>query len=285
MASGNDIRLRGGLLFVLLAILPLPLLRAQPDPRDAERQHRLDFMKQKLEEFVLTTGSEPDEPLPHTDEPVLRFSNPVRNSFSDGAIFFWLDGERPVAAASLFIRYNGDFGFDLTSMSAEPLQCLRDGKVLWAPQTGSLVRQPLPDAPGPADSPVLRLTQMRRMARRFSGSFNPWPREGLEEFRLLSQPIYRYEDESSGVIDGAVFALAQANDPEVLLSLELVRPESGDAPVWVYSLSRMSAVLLKVRLGDREIWSVEGYGKLQHTLHDPYIELVKEKYPGAEAAP
>lgn len=283
MASGNDIRLCGGLVFVLLAILPL--VADEPDPRDHERQHRLEFMRQKLDEFVLTTETEPDDPLPHTNEPVLRFSNPVRNSFSDGAIFLWLDGERPVAAASLFIRYNGDFGFDLTSMTDKPLQCLREGQVLWAPQTGSLVGQPLPDAPAPANSPVLRLTQMRRMARRFSGSFNPWPREGLEEFRLLSQPIYRYADERSGVVDGAVFALAQANDPEVLLSLELVRPESGDVPIWLYSLSRMSAVLLKVRLDGREIWSAEGYGKLQHTLHEPYIELVKEKYPGAKPAP
>lgn len=271
--------------FLVALLLPLcvRLPAVEPESRDEQRQQRLAFMKQKLDEFVLTLESEPDKRLSHTAEPVLRFSNPVRDSFSDGAIFLWLSEDRPVAAASLFIRYNGDFGFDLTSLTDEPLQCVRDGMTFWTPRTGSLVDQPFPEAGAPAASPELRLVQMRRLARRFSGSFNPWPREGLEQFRLLAQPIYRYEDRQSGVVDGAVFALAQANDPEVLLVLEAVRPDGRGKPVWRYSLARMSAVLLKVNLDDREIWSVEGYGKLSHSPNEPYIEIVKEKYAEPDA--
>lgn len=122
---------------------------------------------------------------------------------------------------------------------------------------------------------------MRRLARRFSGSFTPWPRDGLEQLRLLSQPIYRYADEESGVLDGAVFALAQANDPEVLLVLEAARSASGGDFVWVYSLARMSVVTLKVRCDESEVWSAEGYGRISHMPNKPYIEVVEEKYTEA----
>lgn len=99
-------------LIAALLLLPhvCPHSAAESENPDRERQQRLSFMKRKLDEFILTAESEPARPLPRTAEPVLRFSNPVRNAFSDGAVFLWLSGKRPVAAASLFIRHNGDFG-------------------------------------------------------------------------------------------------------------------------------------------------------------------------------
>jgi hypothetical protein len=100
----------------------------------------------------------------------------------------------------------------------------------------------------------------------------------MEEFRLMPQPLYRFSAEKDGIVDGAVFAFAQANDPEMLLLLELATPVSGGEPAWRYSLARMSAVRMKARLDDQEIWSVEGYWNHPRSPKDPYIEAVEGKF-------
>ena len=251
---------------------------AEPAGEEDPREARLRFMQKKLDEFVLTAARDPDLPLQRTQEPVLRFSNPVRDSFSDGAIYLWLKGKRPAAVASLWIRADGDFGRDFASLSRSPLECRRNGEVIWSPRSGYVVEVPLPDAPEPAATMPGRLAQMRGQARRFTALFRPWPAEGLDELRLLPQPIYRYSSPEDGIVDGAVFALAQANDPELLLVLEIARSADGSAYEWRYSLARMTAVRLKVRLDGAEVWSVEGYWTNPRSRSDAYIESVEGKY-------
>ena len=95
---------------------------------------------------------------------MLRFTNPTRGN-AGGAIFLWLLDERPVAAASLRIRPDGAFWREFTSLSDQPLNCTRDGKVVWSPKSG-ITRQPVPDAPKPAATPATRLVQMRRIAEK-----------------------------------------------------------------------------------------------------------------------
>ena len=48
--------------------------------------------------------------------------------------------------------------------------------------------------------------------------------------RRLGAPVYRYGDQQSGPLDGAVFVFAQATDPELLLLLE-ARMSRGTPPV------------------------------------------------------
>ena len=255
----------------------------QPVQSDEDRQRRLDFMKRKLEEFSLYRQSDPDTKLAHTPDPVLRFSNPVRNSFSDGAIFLWLDDKRPRAAASLWIRANGNTGYDFTSLTDAPLTCIRDGQTVWAPPHATTERAVGPDAPAPTESERLRLTQMRDMARRFSGTIQNWPSKAIGELRLLPQPIYRYAAPKEDIVDGAIFALAQANDPEILVVLELVDSSPKDAK-WHYLLARRSAVRMEARLDDREILSLPGYGSQPRTEKEPYIEARDGDYT-AEGEP
>ena len=250
---------------------------AQPVQSDEDRQRRLEYMQRKLAGFTLHRQSDLDTQLKHTSDPVLRFSNPVRNSFSDGAIFLWLDEKRPLAAASLWIRANGNTGYDFTSLTSEPLTCTRDGQTVWAPPHASTECTPVPDAPAPADSDRLRLTQMRDIARRFSGTIENWPSKAIGELRLLPQPIHRYAAPKQDILDGAVFALAQVNDPEILVVLELIGSTPQDAK-WHYLLARMSAVRMEARLDDREVLSLPGYGSQPRSEKEPYIESRDGEY-------
>ena len=281
------IRLARGLTgqLAVLACFLLASIAAQgvaQDPEDDEdRRKRLEFMTQKMDGFVLSTEKAPDKMLPRTKEPVLRFSNPTRGN-ATGAIFLWLSGERPVAVAALRIRPDGGFWREFTSLSDEPLQCKREGKVLWSPQSG-IVRQPLPDAPKPATTPTSRLVQMRRLAERFSVEFDHLSAMRWEELRLLPQPIYRYTADK-GAVEGAVFALAQSNDPEALLILELKHPAEGQ-PVWEYALARASSQRMRARLDDKEVWTVNAYWSNPRSRDDPYQEVQDGKYAAGDPIP
>lgn len=236
------------------------------------KELRLEFMKQRLGELQVSRQAKPDTPLTLTESPVLRFSNPLRASSSDGGVFLWLAGRRPMAAATIWIRDKRQYGHDFTSLSAQPLRCVRNGKVVWSPVSGIIIREPIEDTSPPSPSPQIRLAQMRKLADRFSAEIGAWPAEGWSKLRLMPRPLYRYASEDEGVIDGAIFSLAVANDPEVLVQLELTDDPTDGVANWSYSIARMTAIWMKVRLDDKLIWEADGYWQKPRSPQDPYME-------------
>src|SRR5205814_2480882 len=95
----------------------------------------------------------------------------------------------------------------------------------------------IPGGPEPATTRPGRLIQMRKLAMTFEGYIGT-PAARKQELRLLPQPIYRFPE--AAAYDGAVFAYAQATDPEILL---LVRADSQAAkPAWEFAAARMTIV-------------------------------------------
>jgi len=239
---------------------------------ESQRHQQLTFMKEKAAEFLLALESTPQMLLPLKDDPVLRFTNPERDKgVSDGAMFLWLDGNRPVAAASITIRRPDDaVHYEHSSFSNVPLTCWRAGKEVWSPQTGGLLERELTDAPVPAGSTTARLTQMRQISSRFFASCYWGP--DTTHLRLLTQPVYRFADEKKGILDGALFAFVVSNDPEMLLLVEALQ-DGGEAR-WRFSLARMSSLKHTVLLDDKEIWSILSFYRLPPTerTKGPYIE-------------
>jgi hypothetical protein len=269
---------------IAVLLLGFAALAADDPPKDDESaKQRLAFMKGKADEFVVSTEKDSDKPLAREKEPVLRFSNPVRGKNTEGAIFVWLSGDRPAAVAALRINFDGAVWREFTSLSDQSLVCKRDGKTIWAPAASSLVKKPLPEAPEPAATPALRLLQMRRQAERFSADFDHLSAGRWEDLRLLPQPIYRYTADK-GAVEGAIFALAQGNDPEVLLILELTRPAADAKPTWSYALARMSSQPMRASLDGKEVWTVKGYWSNPRSKEDPYQEAADGKFPGTDPA-
>jgi hypothetical protein len=242
-----------------------------PDDNDAARKLRLEFMKEFRNEFQLFRENRPADPLSVIEEPVLRWSNPVRNFFSDGSLFLWLDNKQPAAVATVSIRGNGIVWFEAASLSPDAMCCLRGADDFWTPSRGSLVRQPLPDAPPPAATARTRLVQMRRLGEQFAVRTEPRD-EQPSELRLLPQPIYRYGDDADELLDGALFVFAETTDPEALLLLETVRPPGAEAAHWRYSLAKMTSRPIVARLNGKPVWSVPGYWTNPRSLHDAYHE-------------
>jgi hypothetical protein len=120
------------------------------------------------------------------------------------------------------------------------LTCSRDDKVQWNPAGPTCPWRLLPEAPPPAATDKLRLVQLRTFARRFA----------CGDLRLMPTPLDRYASPKHRVTDGAWLALATGNDLEILIALEAIADDVGDLR-WRYSLGRMNASGMQVRLDDR----------------------------------
>jgi hypothetical protein len=259
------------------AVLGAAALPAADEPKDDEAaRQRLEFLTGKIDPFTFSTEKEPGRPLPRAKEPALRYSNPDRVVVVDGAIFVWLSGDRPAVAASAWIATDGGVHREFASLTDRPLRCVRDGKTVWSPKSAYVAGLPLPEAPAPAATPALRLAQLRRQAERFSATFERKGGKAAEELRLMPQPIYRYTADK-GTAEGALFVLAHANDPEVLVVLELTLPPAGK-PTWSYTIGRMSSARLRVSLDNKEAWAAEFYWTGPRSPDEPYQEAGLGKY-------
>jgi hypothetical protein len=240
------------------------------------RRERLETMKAVVDQVVLETAGESPKTLARSENPVLRYTNPVTSAFSEGALFLWLDGKRPIAAVSPSLRDNGTIWWELSSLSEEPLRLTRDGAVVWQPKSCSRKAELLKDAPSPAESAAARLTQFRAIARKFQ--VREERRGGWQEGRLLTQPLYRWNDDKAGVIDGALFGYAETTDPELLLMIEARRDPATREAQWYFTIAKMTSSPVTVSLNDQEIWSVGGYWKNPRAPTDPYVEAAIGKY-------
>lgn len=266
------------LAFILLGST---ISRAQttPDGTDeASRTARLDFMKQFASTLAVSLATQPDHRLTMRDEPVLRWSNPVRNFFSDGALFVWLDGQRPAALATVSIRGNGTVWLEAASLTEKPLSATLEKKDFWQPRSTAIAPRTLADIEPPSNTPRQRTAQFRRLAERFS-AHTAVANQSPSDLRLLAQPIFRYGPDPTGGSEGALFVLTETTDPELLLLLEAV-PSADSAPAhWQYALARMTSRPLAVRLDDREVCTADSYRYTPAAKAAPYIERQLAIYP------
>ena len=260
------------LVFAALVFAQQPV---EPAPEGASREE-MQFLKETMAGLKLYQPPDATTPLAPTANPVLGPYNNTTGPSRLGATFLWLAGERPVAAASVSIRRRptNSVYCECTSLWSAALECRRDGTTLWTPQRVGLLHQPFRESPLPAESKARRLTQMRDFARRFSVTCYRTEPEEATPLRLLTTPIYRFAAESDGILDGALFAFANATDPDALLLVEAVQDRAGAPAYWRYSLARMTSAKMAVWLDDQEIWSLTNYHRdaPEAKKTGPYIE-------------
>ena len=249
---------------VTLLFLAIALAADSADPDSAQESARRDEVAKlapaKAKQIEMLVG-EGEQKATLRTEPLLRWSNPTAGSVH-GEVFLWTHQKRPVAIASIYRWYHPymDCTFEVVSTTSSAVRAREDKAILWEAKGPSIVWHTLDDAPSPGKNASARLNQMRQLARRFSAELVD-KRAGGEavtrELRLLNQPVYRYESPEASVIDGGLFALVEANDPEVWVLLEAAQRD--DKLVWQYALARMNADACEVRLDDKRI---EGWEKI-----------------------
>lgn len=262
---------------LLLFVSAAALAARADDAQDPDRDARLRFVQDKFAEWSLlrvdASQGETSVPLKNHPAPILRYTNPSGGLVRDGSLFIWRDGSRPVAACSFSIRGPDEPNavyFEMTSLVGTPLRCERGGQVRWTPKSGGLIDQPVPDTAAPEDRPVARLTSMRNIARRFQAENRL--RDGTPSaLRLMPQPVDRFQDDAHGVLDAALFAFVEANDPEMLLIVEARKTPQGEA-AWRYTVARMTSREIQVRLDGKEVFAAPNFWQGPKSLEDPYLE-------------
>ena len=218
-----------------------------PSPDDDETAKRLEFMRESTKGYEIEL-LEPRERLERHAEPLLRWDNPV-SGVKDGIIAMWTSSDgRPQVLAQVFQSKDKFWLYEFQSMATVPLVASLDRHPVWAPKRTIVQMKPVPDAPDPAKNPGGRLVQMRNLARQFSANVDfkvnyRDTKTSRYELRLLPQPLHRYGNEDTELIDGALFGFVQGTNPELWLLLQTRRGDSG--LVWQYGLAPMTGYAVR----------------------------------------
>ena len=237
------------------------LIPGQPEPSaaptsDVERaEQTVRQARAEALRYELVQSDAPDKKFQLRDEPILKWSNPSEGALF-GSVVLWTGSGRPVAVGSIY-RWYGDrteFQSELKLLAPHSIEVTRDGEPFWQAPSSDVEFHELPHLRSPAVSKSRRLQQMRDIARRFTAMLAE-PNKGTTSLRLLSQPVYRYDELPDDLIDGAMFAFVQGTDPEVFLMIEAAKTAQG--PVWQYAVARMNMFQLSVAIDDKEVWRAE----------------------------
>jgi len=225
---------------------------SQASSADEERRQQL---RKLLDESVAWNEfSVPgDEPAPVTAVPVHRWTNNERDPQGQALAVLWVQRGQPIAIASVF-PWNGRLVHELECTSRTKLLCQRAGETVWQPDRG-ITFAPVPEAPVPDESAVVRLRQMKQIADQFKVTMVGWKPDNSdrEELRRLPRELYRYQPEAPEVLDGAVWAYVKGTDPEAVLVLEALRTKEGYQ--WQYALVRQTSGGLSATLKDMVVWT------------------------------
>jgi hypothetical protein len=217
-------------------------------------------MKEILDQTKIVRRRDTPVEADLVSQPVLYWDD-VPRGHHYGTLWIWGAKGRPAAIIEM---YTVDFakeierwpGNVLHSLAGEPLEGKAEFSWDWAPSHPGFVPQPLEGAPPPATTRTGRRLQMRALAKRFSAQ-QTW-RDGRAQLRLLTTPVWQYEGDDKGLIDGGLFVFAHGGaNPEVVLILEAIRDATGER--WSFGCVRLGHAEMEVTFDDRKVWSVALY--------------------------
>jgi hypothetical protein len=243
-----------------MSVLVLAFVLVGADPDDGLAKKMLPIYAKEVAEYSLAVESAPKKELELKKEPIFEWTNPIRSTPQQGAVFLWLRNGRPAAVCGPFSQKDTDLPgrrimHEFCALDRDKLLVSRPKGALneWTPQAG-LARKVLPDAKVPAATAEGRLIQMKKFAQEFTG-YEINNEDQREDLRLLPAPLYRYPAAEDVVVDGALFTLVstEGTDPEVWLLIE-ARKEGADTR-WEYACGRFSNRDLYVQHKDKEVWS------------------------------
>lgn len=188
------------------------------------------------------------------EKPLMRFTDAV-DSNENGSIWLWGTSGRPAAMMQAWRNTGAKYwSGSIVSLSTGLLEGQYPGRRRWLPRKPGIEFQRLTEAPPPAEKAVARLRQMKELSRRFQ-AHEMGDNNRRFELRLLVQPVHRYADAKTGLLDAAVFLFSRGSDPEIALLLELCKLTSADSPPhWQYAFAPASSAQLHVSLRGREVW-------------------------------
>ncbi len=195
----------------------------------------------------------------------MHWQNTVRKQ-EQGALYVWDKDGRPQVLGSIFtyqFQNRVHCRHEMISLADRPLTSKLGSTVVWTPKRAGVAWKPCDDVPPPMESAPRRLTQMRAIARQFTGTLDI-PDYQLANLTLIPQPLVRYQATNAGVIDGAVFSFAVVTDPEILLVVE-ARESNGESGSWHYAAARAHYEELELKRKGSMVWQAARVKEMANT--------------------
>ncbi len=262
-----------------IAVLACGALSAAPESDDeksalndeTELQQAARKMAESVKVSALLEGT--SQELDLVPQPVLRFGD-IPRANDKGSVWIWQRDGRPQAIMELYRGADGrSWAYVVHSLSDEALRAeFGAGAPTWNPPAAGIKWATLPEAPAPADRPLVRARQIKDLSQKFTAHEFWDPNNSRYELRLLVQPVHKYTGAASSPVDGAVFLLCHETNPEVVLLIEADQ-ESGGGGRYRYALARLGHAELHVAFDKKEVW--EQPRVANPTARDAYFLVLK----------
>jgi hypothetical protein len=273
-------------MFGFVAALSVMLI-TQAEPIDdlalpPEQQKKWEeFYRDEAASYLISLDEKTPKELKFRPEPVLLWSNPIRGNDTRGSVFVWTYEGRAEVIGTVFSYRAGanhrQVKHSFHSLSLSPLIAERNMQDAWSIRVQGINPKKIPEAPVPAKTRALRLSQMRDLAREFSATTTL--NDVRQELRLLPQPLFRNEEGSNEVLDGAVFTFVTGTDPELMLVIEARGKD--DKCAWHFGAGRFTDLALELTRNQTVLWTYEE--GLVDNEKTPYlsrkIELRSKHFP------
>ena len=189
------------------------------------RDRLLELHTNEAGSYTIYRDRDHREKLEFRREPVYVWTNPVRPTKQDGALFVWTWKGR-AEVLGCFFSFPGGNG-KRRRVARASVVVTRGARREPSPAARVDARGARDRADGhrrrtaPAKQAARRLLQMRELTRDFSATTED-DKGKRWELRMLPKPLYRYDSTDPDVVDGAVFSFVTSagTDPEALVVLE-----------------------------------------------------------------
>jgi hypothetical protein len=205
------------------------------------------------------------------EKPLLFYEEPTRNN-DRGSLWGWAQKSRPLALLELYQDSNvrTRWVFAVCNTSGGKLRARREDAAWWRANDSVTEFKDIPGATAPSAEAAVRQRQLKQLVRKFKGHEFWDPNNSRFELRLLTQPLYTYRDEAEGVLDGALFTLANGTNPEIMLFLEARRDPANRAKrVWQFAVGRLAHAELHLEYDGKEVFDAPRGDRLSAS-HLPY---------------
>ena len=228
----------------------------KPDKPDADEEHRRAAEKVVDAIDLEVLVAEKWTKVKRIDKPLLYYGDPTRET-DRGSVWGWGEKGRPVALIELFQNTNDRkrWAYAICNTSGGKLRAKYAGANWWRENESASELKTIPGAPAPAAEAPQRQRQLKQLAGKFTGHQFWDPNNSRFELRRLERPLHTYRDEENGVLEGAVYTLANGTNPEIMLFIEArVNPKDKTKPVWRFTVGRSAHAELHLEFDGKEVF-------------------------------
>jgi hypothetical protein len=189
------------------------------------------------------------------DKPVFRYDDQPRRLL-DATVWAWTYEGRPIAFQKIEAMDGepAQWQYCFSSLAEDRLKAQWTGGRNYQSTEAGVAYRPVPDSPAVAPRSPERRRQLRELARSFAARIQPDSRSNdTQEMRLLTTPLFEFDDETSKLLQGAVFGYStNGTNPDLVVAFE-ARPLQ-DKAAWHYAPARMTIGGITLRHGDKPVW-------------------------------